>query len=275
MPLDRATIVQLGDSLAPAAAIYARLREVLDDPDAGSDEVMHLIRMDPALTFNVIRLSNSAIFGVRGTNESLEGAVARLGMRRVLQVVGLAAAHQACQRDLMHYRLPALRLWENAVATAAAAEVLAVPNGSDPGLLYLAGLLRTLGRVIMDTYAVGRVYPGEAEWPLVAEWERQNFGLSAIEVTEILLSHWRFPEQVIDAIRSHADPLGQSEPNVGACVLNLACGVAARFGLDLPGEAGLWQINDAKLALARVTPECLEECAARAKEHYTALCAAV
>jgi HD-like signal output (HDOD) protein len=275
MSLDRATIVTLGSKLAPAAATFGRLRELLAEPNTGSEEIVDLIRLDPALTFHVIRMSNSVIFGLREQNDSLEGAVGRVGFREIYRLVGLAATQHICQRDLVNYRLKASRLWENAIATAAAAEVLAAPAGCDPGLAYTAGLLRTLGRVIIDGIASGRVYPGEAEWPIANEWERSIFGTTAAEVTALLLEHWRFPAEVVDSVRGHLDPFAAPESNVGACVLNLASGVAARFGLDLPGETSHWAITEAKLTLANVTENVLEECATRAREHYTALCASV
>lgn len=275
MSLDRPTIASLGSKLAPAAATFGRLHNLLEDPDTGTDEIVQLIRLDPALSFHVVRMSNSVIFGMREPNDTLEDAVGRVGFREICRLVGLAATHQLCQRDLGCYRLKAVRLWENSVATAAAAEVLAVPGGTDPGLAYMAGLLRTLGRVIIDGVANGRVYPGEAEWPLVAEWEQITFGMTAAEVTAILLEHWRFPGEIVEAVRGHFDPFGRAESNPGACVLNLACGVVARFGLDLPGETSHWIGSPTELRLANVPQSVLEECSFRAREHYSALCAAV
>lgn len=275
MSLDRPTIASLGSKLAPAAATFGRLQILLDDPTTGSDEIVQLIRLDPALSFHVVRMSNSVIFGMREPNDTLEDAVGRVGFREIYRLVGLAAAHQACQRDLASYRLKAARLWENSVATAAAAEVLAVPGGVDAGCAYMAGLMRTLGRVIIDGVANGRVYPGEAEWPLVAEWEQSTFGITAAEVTAVLLEHWRFPAEIVEAVRGHFDPFGQPDSNPGACVLNLACGVVSRFGLDLPGETSHWIGSPTELRLANVPPSVLEECVFRAREHYSALCAAV
>ena len=275
MSLDRAAIVTLGSKLAPAAATFGQLRGLLNDPDTGSEEIVQLIRLDPALTFHVIRMSNSVIFGLREQNDTLEGAVGRVGFREIYRLVGLAAAQQLCQHDLPNYRLSAARLWENSVATAAAAEVLAEKAGAEPGLAYTSGLLRTLGRVIIDGSAVGRVYPGEAEWPLVAEWEQATFGVTSAEVSAILLEHWRFPAEIVDAVRGHFDPFGRKDRDVGACVLNLACGGVARFGLDLPGEMSHWICSPTELELAHVTEEALDECANRAREHYSALCAAV
>lgn len=275
MPLDRASIVSLGNKLAPSAAALGRLQILLGDANSGTEEVVQLIRLDPALSFHVVRLSNSVIFGLREPTDTLEDAVGRVGFREIYRLVGLAATHQVCQHDLGCYRLRASRLWENAVATAAAAEVLAGAARVDPGLAYTAGLLRTLGRVIIDGAAGTRAYPGEAEWPLVAEWEQVTFGITATEVSALLLEHWHFPSEIVGAIRGHFDPFGRPEPDAAACVLNLACGVVARFGLDLPGETSHWIGSPNELQLANVPETVLDECATRAREHYSALCASV
>jgi HD-like signal output (HDOD) protein len=271
--LSRDRLVALGCKLAPAAATLGRLRVLLGNPNTDLEEIVALIRLDPALTFNVVRMSSSVLFGTRERSDSLEGAVGRVGFAEIYRLVGLAATRELCQGDLATYGLKASRLWENSVATAAAAEVLALPAGGDAGLSYATGLLRNLGRVILDHVAAGKVYPGEAEWPLAAAWERAEFGLTAAEVTATLLGHWHFPVDVVEAVRAHHDPLASATSNVGACVLNLACGVTARFGLDLPGEAGHWVRSDAKMTMVGVTDAVLEQCAENARAHYMALCA--
>ena len=276
MSLSRETIITLGNKLAPSASTFGRLRMVLLNPEADLHEIIQLIRLDAALTFHVVRMSNSVLFGLREKTDSLDVAVGRVGLGEIFRLVGLAATQQICQRDLLTYRLTANRLWENAVATAAAAELLAQRAGCDAGLAYTAGLLRTIGRVILDGAAFGKSYPGEAEWPSVSDWEKKNFGITSAEVTTILLNHWRFPSEVIDAVSGHYSPLSiEGGSNISACVLNLACGVAARFGLDLPGEEGDWLCTPAKLTLAGVTEADLDECANRARAHYVLLCSSV
>jgi len=270
--LSREQIVAAGDKLAPAAVTLARLRPLLADPNTELDEIVNLIRLDPAMTVHVVRLSNSILFGTYQNIDTLEGAVGRVGFMEIYRLVGLAAGRQICQRDLATYRLTATRLWENSVATAAAAEVLALPAGVESGLSYAAGLLRNVGKVVIDACAPGLVYPGEAEWPRVSEWEKKCFGLTSEEVTVMLLEHWRLPAGVIDAIRAHHDPLADEVSNIGACVLNLACGVTRRFGLDLPGETPHWERSEAKLALGGVTDLALEQCTENAHAHYLALC---
>ncbi len=276
MTLTRENLIALGNKLAPAASTFSRLRILLSDPNTDLDDIIKLIRLDPALTFNVVRMSNSVLFGLRDKTESLDVAVGRVGLGEIFRLVGLAAARQVCQRDLVTYRLRASRLWENAVATAAAGEVLAQRSGRDAGLAYTAGLLRTIGRVVLDGAGLDQHYPGEAEWPSVSEWEKKVFGITSAEVTTELLTHWHFPGELVESIRGHFNPIGDiNGTNIGACILNLACGVAARFGLDLPGEGGDWVRTPAKLMLAGVSESDVEDCANRARAHFVLLCSTV
>jgi HD-like signal output (HDOD) protein len=276
MPLTRDQIIALGNKLAPAAATFGRLRALLMDPDTALDEILHLIRLDPALTFHVVRMSNSVLFGLRERTDSLDIAVARVGLSEIFRLVGLAALQQVCQTDLNRYRLKASRVWENAVASAAAAEVLASRANRDAGLAYTAGLMRTIGRVVLNSAPCDVTYPGEAEWPSIAQWEQMVFGMTSTEVSTELLEYWRFPADVVESVQAHVDPMANSErSNIGACILNLACGVSARFGLDLPGESGNWICTPAKLTLAGVSEADLEDCATRARAHYVLLCASV
>ena len=276
MSLNRSTIITLGNKLAPSVATFSRLRVLLQNPETDLNEVIKLIRLDPALTFHVVRLSNSVIFGIREPTDCLDVSVGRVGLGEIFRLVGLAATRHVCQRDLLTYQLAASRLWENAVATAAAAEMLAERAGREAGLAYSAGLLRMIGRVVIDGAATGALYPGEAEWPVLAEWEKRTFGITSAEVTTELLSHWRFPAELVEAVQHHFEPL--SDPhrsNAGACLLNLACGVVARFGLDLPGETGDWEFSEPKLTLAGVGENDLMECGERARRHFTLLCASM
>ena len=84
-------------------------------------------------------------------------------------------------------------------------------------------------------------------------------------MTTTLLAHWRFPAELVDAVSGHYQPLSLEGSNVSACVLNLACCVAARFGLDLPGEEGDWVCTPATLTLANVSEGDIEECEKRAR----------
>ncbi len=266
MPLERETIVSLGSTLSPSLQVFARLGKLLEDPDTDLADIVELVQFDPSLTFKILRLANSVMFGLNSHCDSLEEAVSRVGAREIHRIVGLAASHQSYQGDLTSYGLSAEQLWENSVATAAAMESIAHRTGIDPRGAYAAGLLRNVGRVIIDKIKGGSRYPGETVQPSVSDWERKVYGLSAVEVSALLLDHWRFPMELVNTVKLHLDPMYTAVPLADACQLNLAAHIAAQLGAGIPGESPHLALSADKCTAAGVDEEVIRICTADAQE---------
>ncbi len=269
MSLGRDTIISLGSKLPPALGIFGRLRTLLDDADCDLDDIVELLHVDPALTFQIIKLSNSALYGLKSRCHSLDEAVARVGFGEIHQLVGLIVSRQVFQGDLTNYGIPAGRLWENAVAVGALGNAFASRAGGNSAGIYSAGLLRNLGKIILNNHAAAAPYPGEEAQPDVFAWEKSVHGLSSPEATAMLLDHWRFPLDISGAVCTHTHPADAGEFTAGAATLHLACSFAAEWGCALPGEgAALWKRDDALLALVGLDSELIEGAVADARQQF-------
>jgi len=268
MSLGRETIITLGSRLPPALGIFGRLRTLLDDADCDLDEIVELLRVDPALTFQIIKLSNSALYGLKSRSQSLDEAVARVGFGEIHQLVGLIVSRQVFQGDLMLYGIPAGRLWENAVAVGSLAAAFADRSGGNAATAYSAGLLRNLGKIILNNQPGAMPYPGEEAQPDVFAWEKSVHGTTAPEATAVLLDHWRFPFDISGAVCTHVHPETAGEFTAGAAVLHLACSWAAEWGCALPGEGSLWRRDADLLALAGIDPDVVEGAVADARQQF-------
>ena len=109
MSLGRESIIFHGSKLPPALGIFGRLRGLLDDADCDVDAIAELIQMDPALTFQVIRVSNSAMYGLGARCHTLDEAVGRIGFNEIHHLVGLIVSRQSFQSDLTMYGITAGR----------------------------------------------------------------------------------------------------------------------------------------------------------------------
>ncbi len=268
MGLDRVTIITLGSALPPAVGIFGRLEGLLRKDDTGLDEIVDLVRVDPALTFQIIRLGNSIFYGFKSRCDSLEEAVARIGFGDIHSLVGLVAARHTCQGDLQAYQIPAQRFWENSVATGQVMAAFAKRNGTDTKNAYSTGLMRNLGRIVLNSHGGAVRYPGEVAAPDLAVWEKNTYKITAAEVGAVLLEHWRFAPDTVAAVRAHLDPTGVPEATAPAAMLHLAGAVVAAWGYHLPGEQQSWQQNPALLALAQLTEESFGEAALEAREGF-------
>jgi HD-like signal output (HDOD) protein len=270
MSLGRDTIITLGSKLPPALGIFGRLRTLLDDADCDLDEIVELLRVDAALTFQIIKLSNSALYGLKSRSQTLDEAVARVGFGEIHQLVGLVVSRQVFQGDLKHYGIPAGRLWENSVAVGALATAFASRSGGNAGSAYSSGLLRSLGKIILNNHTAAVQYPGEEAQPDVFAWEKTQHDISSPEATAMLLDHWRFPFDITGAVCTHLNPDTAGEFTAGAATLHLACSFAAEWGCALPGEgAALWRRDDAVLAAVGLDPDLLEGAIADARQQFS------
>ena len=268
MALDRATIITLGSALPPAIGIFSRLEALLRKADTDLGEIVDLVRVDPALTFQIIRLGNSAFYGFKSRCDSLEEAVARIGFGDIHSLVGLVAARQACQMDLHAYHIPAQRFWENAVATGQVMAAFAARSGADARNAYATGLMRNLGRIVLNDHGGAVGYPGEAAAPNLAVWEKNTYKITAAEVGAVLLEHWRFAPDTVAGVRGHLDPAAAADSARPAALLHLACAVVDSWGLNLPGEHLVWRQDAAMLGLVGLTEENFNEAAAEARESF-------
>ncbi len=271
MSLDRSTIITLGSALPPAIGIFGRLESLLKRMDTDLEQIVELVRVDPALTFQIIRLGNSAFYGLKNRCDSLEEAVARIGFGDIHSLVGLVAARHACQYDLQAYQIPARRFWENSVATGQLMSAFAARNGMDVRNAYATGLLRNLGRIVINNFTGAVRYPGEAVAQDLTVWEMGTYEISAAEVGAVLLEHWRFSADTVAAVRTHCDPTVTAESVLPAAMLHLAAAAADGWGLGLAGEQCLWKQDKAMLERAGLTEDSCREAIAEAQNKFSAI----
>ncbi len=250
MSLGHDTIITIGTKLPPGLGIFGRLQALLRDPDAELHDIVKLVQVDPSLTFQVIRLSNSVLYGTKSSCQSLDDAVSRVGLAELQQIVGLAVARQCFQGELELFQIPATLLWENAVGIGTLMAAFAKKVSGDAGAAYATGLLRNIGKVVLNNYPGGVCYPGVTDRPDLHAWEREVHGLTAVEVSAVLLDHWRFSPATVETMRGHLVPDPASTHIASLAQMHLACAVAVEWGCALPGEETGWTNDAVMRALA-------------------------
>ena len=242
MPI-REKILEVASALPMAPRIFARLDKLMRNEASALNEIAVLIRGDAALTAQLIRQSNSAAYGGVQRVGSLEEAVARVGMKETYRLVGYVAGTQLTEQALKHYGIESEQLREHMLQTAFVSEQLAIQCGLDGRMAYTAGLLRPIGFFVCDRLAeqYEPVQPySQAHDHDYRSWEGRLFGISSAEVASLVLEEWKFPVEIVEAVRRHRRPDPADHGQRMACLLNLACGLVAKHGFGLPGETGHW-----------------------------------
>ncbi len=226
-------------TLPAAPRILAELAPRLQLLDTDIADVTGVLRRDSGLTARLIDMANSAAFIGLEPATSIEEAVARVGFRETYRIIGAVASTQLADEALPYYGINPRRLRENALFCALMMEELS-EGALDSGTAYTVGLLRSVGKVVIDRLARHRpgVAPFEPRRELLAQWERATWGLTNADVAARVLELWDFPEHAVEAVRDHVCILATSSRE--ALLLNIAAGAAEAYGAGLPGEGNLW-----------------------------------
>lgn len=181
-----------------------------------------LIERDQALTATVLRLANSAFYGVPGQVHRIDDAIRLLGLRNVAAVLSASALRQSlCTDACTPFSFRAY--WGHALLSAMAARALALRSGAEPDAAFLGGLMHTLGLLVLAA-----LLPEPTGQALVLarqrhiadeEAEHAVLGFSHRPLGALLLARWRFPDDVVQAVAA-ADV---AQPTPGDAASLLAC----------------------------------------------------
>jgi putative nucleotidyltransferase with HDIG domain len=177
----------------------------LHDESANYRVIGEIISTDAALTAQVLRLANSALFGCPGEVKSLIVALNLLGMDRVFSLV-LTASLKKMVGKVSGWPL-ARRCWRHSVATAFLAADLSVDHFREISEDYTAGLLHDLGRLILlasapADYSALVVQAAETNCDSRSA-ERLLFGVTHEDTGAEAMRRFGFPDSLIRQAAYH------------------------------------------------------------------------
>jgi len=208
--------------LPTMSEVAHQLIKTLNKDDVSVTEVRDIIAKDPALTAKLLRLANSAQFGLPRGAHSLDDAIHMVGMAKVRTLsVG------ACLNESFP-SVPGLdqqTFWQTSMACAGYAQWLAGALSMDVQQAWLTGMMLRLGELLIaqaDPKALTEVeklpkLPG-------GRWEREKrlIGFSEGQITAELARRWNFPLQMVQALERSYDPLVEQAFSRLGAVIHLA-----------------------------------------------------
>ncbi len=224
----------------PGAAV--KLLALMDDPDVNVQEIESILRLDPGLTANLLRLANSAYFGIPSKVGSVRQAVMMLGFKRLLQMVVAACASSIMDRGVPGYDLQAGELWRHAIAVSVAAEGLVrelkIKAAEE---IFTAALLHDIGKILLGQFVqedLGKIELAMAEGLSFEIAEAVVLGVDHAQVGAQVLTRWSFPPDIVHAVRWHHAPDKAERPHTILDVVHAANMLCLMIGIGV-GRDGL------------------------------------
>lgn len=195
-------------NLKPMPAVINQVLDLIDQPDSSMSQIADVIQYDPVITASVLRLCNSAYFGLKQPAESIKDAVTLLGTDQILEIVLMNSSAKIMAGDKDGYGLHEGAMWKYSVSSALIAKQIARKLKLDNrNTIFTAALLKDIGKIVLDRFIKNSF---EKITHLVVhesysfkEAEKKIIGVDHTELGGMIAKMWKFSPKMVSIIRNH------------------------------------------------------------------------
>jgi HD-like signal output (HDOD) protein len=216
MLVAHAAVKQLSH-IATLPEVTLGIIELVENPNSSAHDLNQLIGRDPALSARILKVVNSAFYGLPRQIGSINRAISMLGLNAVKNIAIAASLAKLFRGGALCDRFDAKELWDHSIAVATAARLLAKEARMSSGdEAFLGGLMHDIGIMVAlqsDRAKLVQVFSdmqfdGNGK-PLIdfRMAERAVYGADHCHFGEALCEQWKFPRSLALSCGHHHDPL--------------------------------------------------------------------
>lgn len=201
---DLKSIVDRIVDLPTLPQVVTTIMTLIEDPDSSASDINDVMANDPALAGKILKLVNSAFYGLPNRVSSIQQAITILGFNTIKSL-----AISASVFDLFGETGEAFSyegFWQHSVGTATVAQFLAQREpGISPEAAFVAGLLHGMGKLVLDQYAPTEFQQimdtAQEKGIAFHEAEKEVLETSYAEIGYWLTQRWQLAAEVQESIR--------------------------------------------------------------------------
>lgn len=219
-----------------------KINALMRDPDYSSASLVEIIRLDEAVTANLLKMCNSAYFGSRRRISTLNEAVMFLGQENIMRAVN-AAGVAAIFKTAGGYGVTSSDLWKHSVGAALVSQIISrrLHRQEDP-VLFTAVLMHDIGKIILGQFVNKSYLKISALVQLhgysFLKAEEEVVGINHAELGGRIAKKWNFPQTICDVITYHHHPDRMEGKGTAPWIAHLADQICLMVGIG-GGSDGL------------------------------------
>lgn len=261
--------------IATLPEITLKIIEVVENPDSTAKDLHQIISNDPALCARVLKVVNSAFYGLPGQIGSINRAIVLLGLNAVKNIAIAASLSKLFRGGQISPTFNARDLWAHTIAVGAASKLVAErANMGVADEAFLAGMMHDIGIVVeiqalrpKFTQVVDQIAGKDGGTFL--DVEQQVIGVNHQDFGRALCERWKFPQSFALAAGFHHRPLELDRDRRSlACVVYVADVLAVRGRIGYVGTVSNTELNHDVLGELKLTPVAIEQISAALPEAF-------
>lgn len=247
--MDPAQVIKLALSkigdIATLPEVTAKIISVVDDPKSTARDLHNVIKNDPALATKILKVVNSAFYGLPGQVSEIDRAIVLLGLSAVKNIAISASISRLFSSERISDRFSARDIWKHCLAVAVTTRQIcaAIGKRSFSEEAFLAGLIHDLGLLVERQAFPDQLkdvirLASETERPF-CDIETEIIGVDHQALGAALAAKWKFPRGLQTVLGYHHKIANLNEDNrLAPTVVYIADVLVCheRIGFYLTGE---------------------------------------
>lgn len=208
--------VQKVTQIATLPEVTTKIIQLVEDPRSTAKDLQDIIKHDIALSAKILKVVNSAFYGLPKQISSIDRAIILLGLSTVKNIAVATSMIKVFGGAGISKRFTAKDLWQHSLACGVFCKVISqVRSVENSDEIFVAGLMHDLGLIVEK-----QVYPDElsnnvekafSEGADICEIERESLGADHQEYGLCLSTKWKFPTLFQLSTGYHHQPLKASK----------------------------------------------------------------
>ncbi|HUU41753.1 MAG TPA: HDOD domain-containing protein [Desulfatiglandales bacterium] len=236
------------NDLPPMPETVMKARQIMNDEHSSFKELAEVLETDQAIAAKVLRIANSAYYGMAGKISSIKHASVVLGFKVLGELITIAGASEVLGSRLSGYKLEAGALWQHSLGVAQGAKVIAnrklAKLGEDA---FAAGLIHDVGKLVLDPYVLDREklfdeFMNDGQQSFL-QAEENILGFGHPEIASELCKQWNIPKILVIAIQHHHRP-SMANGDELAYIVHMADAIAMMSGLGTGIDGMLYEMEE-------------------------------
>lgn len=257
-------LVQTIRDLPALPEVVVRVMRMAEDPRSDAQGIARVIATDQAMAARVLKLANSAFYGLPRRVGTLSEAVVILGFRTIKNLAIAASTFELLNREIAGYWLQRGELWRHSLACAIGAQLIArrarLPVSEEA---FVAGLLHDIGKVAIDLF-VRAQFDQIMERALqdripFVEAEQAVLGFNHAMAGGLIAEKWNLPPLLVSVIKYHHQPSSAPDRDPMISVVHLADLLSITMGIGIGGDGLYYTLEDGTLAMFELSQADIDE----------------
>jgi putative nucleotidyltransferase with HDIG domain len=257
--------------------VFHQIQKVIKDPKVNAAQVASILSEDPAMSVKVLKLTNSAFYGLSREIDSVKQAVVIVGMEAIKNLVLSASVLDMFKGQNVDQEFQD-KFWRHSLAVAVCSRILArqlrAKGTADPDAAFSCGLLHDVGKIITqcflpDEYKRVAAAMATDKTHMAYEIEEQVLGYNHTQIGALLAQQWKLPHTLSDAITYHHHPQLSETQEVMPYIVHLSNYLAKKIFYDRNDAHLTGKLEPTFLQYLCVSEADLEKYGEQLRDEYT------